>query len=335
MNLRKFIPGFIANDFFRKLISLFLAVLVWERVASRLEDNQNIRAVPVRITVPEGYVVTSMAPSRVDLILKGSKQNLNRLTPADIDISLNIPYPHVGENQIEISRKTITVPHGIAVEAIEPGNMITLKVDERMIKQIKVEPRFTGSLLSGYEYNVLRTNPEFVTVSGPRTVVEKIIGIKTRRILLQKENVEDFECVASVKDEYKNVKITPEDISVKVEIFKKYSTRKYSGVTIKPYGFLPPGTDMNLSASEAAVIIVGEKKEIELLTKSEIHPFVDVSEIDAPGEYTLNLHCWVDKNGMTVKQIQPMTVNVSVKKCSDSVPGKALSFPNNKREGVK
>ena len=308
----RIIPGFIANDFWRKLIALFFAVLVWERVTTRIDDTQKLRGIPLQISMPEGFVMTDDKQPRIDVTLKGSKQRLNKLVPGDVEARIYIKHPQIGQNRLYISKKDIRAPKGVSVAGIEPENFITVHLDEKMTKQVSVKLKYSGSLLDGYALNTSHIIPDTVTVSGPKSLVEKINSVSTRNIVLTKENVDDFECRAYIKNESEKLSIIPKDVLVGIEIYKKYISRTFKSIPIKPLGFIPKERHLVISPDIADVTINGEKNEVELVTPEQINAFIDLSSIDKPGEYTVNVKSWTTNKKLNVKETTPRTVNIKI-----------------------
>lgn len=307
-----FIPGFIANDFWRKVIALFFAVLVWERVTAKLDVSQTMRSIPVTLSMP-GYVLLENRQVRVDLELKGSQQHLNRITSKDIEINVNVDNPQKGLNKVIISKHNITVPKGISVESITPGD-IEIYLDKKMMKKIPIKLIYSGSLLEGYAINPLLIIPQEVTVTGPESIVKTIKYIKTEPITLRKDFVEDFDCQAKLDLEERNISVNPKEISARIEVYQKFNTRRFQDVPIKPFGYMPDGTKFQIEPPNAAVVLKGLKNVIEVTTPDDFKVFVDLSNIDAPGEYTLNVQCLIDNKDLAVRKIIPATVNVTVTK---------------------
>ena len=308
----RLIPGFIAHDFWRKLIALFFAILVWDRVTTRIDDTQKLRGIPVHISMPEGFVIIDDALPKIDVTVKGSKRRLNRLTPGDIESKVYISHPHVGQNRIFIAKKNIKAPKGVSIAGIEPENYITVNLDEKVTKQVPVKLKYSGSLLDGYALNTLHIIPETVTVYGPKSQVEKINSVNTRNIVLTKENVDDFEYQANIRNESKNISIIPKDVHVKIEIYRKYISRTFNSIEIKPFGYLPKGRHLVIQPDHADVTIEGEKNEVELVTPEQIKLCIDLSRIDKPGEYTVNVKCWMTNSKLSAKEIDPHTVNIII-----------------------
>jgi YbbR domain-containing protein len=261
----------------------------------------------------EEFVLVDNSPPKVDITLKGSKQRLNRITPSDIEVRIFISHPKTGPNIIHIAKNEIKVPKGISVESIEPNEYITIHLDEKEVKRVPVKLRYSGSLLDGYGYNLLHIIPGEVTVTGPKTIVDKIEYVNTKNIILTKENVDDFEDRVDIRNESDNISIIPKDVMVGIEIFQKDISRTFQGIRIQPFGYIPGTGTLKITPEYADITVNGEKQLVEVMTPDRLKPFIDLSAVDKPGNYTLNVQCWPDSNKLTVQEISPKTVNVVIK----------------------
>lgn len=308
----RFVPGFIRHDFWRKTIALFFAILIWARVAAQLQDEQIFRDLPVSITIPSGYIALDDVPITTDVTLKASKQRLLRLKPDDLNVSVRIIKPICGENKITLSKKNVALPPGVSVERMERKHFV-LRLDRNAVKKVPVRLNITGALLDDYTYAVEALIPSDVRVSGPESVVGRLKEIQAAPIVLGKMNVEDFECSLNLKIG-SNVTVSPKIVTVKVDVFKKYDSRTFDALNIKPFGFMPrTSRSVVFDIKTASVKVTGLKQAVELLTAENLHPFVDISEIDKPGEYTLSVQCWSSVDNMLVKEIKPGTVQATVR----------------------
>ncbi len=304
----KIIPGFIAYNFWRKFIALFFAILVWERVTARLDDTQNIRRIPVEINML-GYVMSNDTHVYADVILKGSKQRLNKIKPNDITIEVNLKNPKKGTNKLVIRKSDVSIPKGVAISDIEPDE-ISIDLDEKWTKKVPVKLKHTGTLMEGYALNTVLLVPQEVTISGPKKIIDTIKDISTKPIILGKDNVEDFDYDKLQLDSKRNITVNPKEVFARIEIYKKYDIRQFKDLLIKPFGYVSKGEKLEIKPQQVSVSLGGAKSAIEVITTDKIRPFIDLSGIEKPGEYTLNVQCWLNNSELSVKEIKPATVNV-------------------------
>ncbi len=311
-NRIRIIPGIIANDFWRKIIALFFAILVWERVTARLDVPLKMHGIPVSISMP-GYVLLENRQVKIDIGLNGSQQQFNKITTNDIKIAVTIQNPKEGLNKLTISQHNITVPKGVSISSINPKE-IDIYIDEKITKKVPVKLIYSGSLLEGYAINPLLIIPQEVTITGPESIIGKMEYMKTDPIVLRKDFVEDFDCQSKIDTENKNIAVNPKEISARIEVFKEFEIRKFKNIPIKPLGYIQNSNKMQIKTNNALVIVEGLKNIIEVTTSDEIRVFIDLSNIEKPGEYTLNVQCLLENNNLSVKEISPKTVNVLITK---------------------
>ncbi len=238
---------------------------------------------------------------------------MNKITTNDIKITVTVKNPKEGLNKLIISKKNITVPNGVSISSIKPRD-IDIYIDEKITKKVPVKLIYSGSLLEGYAINPLLIIPQEVTITGPKSIIKKMEYTKTDPIVLRKDFVEDFDCQTKIDTGNKNIEVNPKEISARIEVFKKFDIRKFKDIPIKPFGYIPHSNKIEIKPSNAVVTVKGLKNIIEVTTPEEIKVFIDLSNIEKPGEYTLNVKCLLDNKDLTVQEISPTTVNVLVTK---------------------
>ena len=311
----EFVPGFIRNDFLRKLIALFFAILVWQRVYNQIAEPDTLRDIPVKITLPGTLERLNDVPLKVNMKIKAPRRIKNNLSVNDIHINIKIDEPAVEKNPLVISHridpaKDIVMPSGIHIVQIEP-EIISINVDRKISKTVPVKLTYSGMLMEGYSYRLVSLIPNQVVITGPQSIIQQMKEIKTEPVPLRKENVEDFECSVDlvVKD---NVIASRQKITAQFEIFKKYDVREFNDIPIKPFGSPLTPAKAILTPDKAFIIVDGVKKSVEIMNENQLHPFVDISGLKVPGKYELNVKCWLDDEFVTVKELNPKKIQVEL-----------------------
>ena len=313
----RFIPGFIRHDFLRKLIALFFAVLIWQRVDSEIAEPDTLRDIPVQISLPANLERTNETPIRVSLKVKASRRILNNLSLNDINIKVKLNESSVHKNSLAISyridpKKDISLPSGITVLQVTPET-IEISVDRKVSKTVPVELICSGVLLDGYSFRESAVIPKQVIITGPQSIIDPMKEIKTQPIILKTINVEDFECDVKL-DIKNNVVANRAAVTAQIEIYKKYDVREFSNMSIKTYGSAASPCKAILQPPQAFIIIKGVKKSVEIMQETALHPFVDISGLKVPGKYSLKIKCWADDKDVRVKEIKPKKIDVELKK---------------------
>ena len=311
------IPGFIRNDFIRKMIALFFAVFIWQRVDDEITQPDTLRDVEVNIQLPHNLVRLDDNNIKLDVSVKASRRILSKLTKEDIELQVKVDPGELKKHPMLISHRIdkvtdIKVPNGVTVTGVKP-EIISFTVDRKMTRTLPVKLEYSGYLLEEYSYRVTNIIPKNVIVIGPESIVGEMKFIKSKPVILKPENVEDFEVDTSLVAQ-KNVSLSRKIVTVQIEIYRKYDTNDFPDIPVKPLGFPSSPAIIKFIPSEVTTTIYGIRKSLEILKPEEIHPFVDISGLKVPGTYNLKVKYWVDKNDVTVRGCAPETIKVELRK---------------------
>ena len=313
------IPGFFKNDFLRKAIALFFAILFYFTVTSRLGIEEKVNNIPVQIDIPTSLVNIGQFTPKVSLIIKGSKGILKQINRSSFKIRAAVQLSDYIAGEVytlRLSNSNISCPLGVKVLRIEPRDLL-LNLDRKVSKKVKVIADFANedALPAEYAVDKVTFQPSEVMVAGPESILEKIYSVKSRPIPLSSSVVDSFDYTAKLQQD-PSISISPDRVNARVEIIRQNKT-----VTLKniPINVLEaPGRVGKfkvelLSSPHAAVTLSGLKSTIDLLKNDSVKPYVDVSAMDTPGTYSMGVSCWISSNDkITVKNIYPEKVQVKI-----------------------
>lgn len=170
---------------FSMLLSLAISFGLWLYVVTVIspEWEATYYNVPVELTGVEhlnaqNLLIVSDPSLSMDLTLRGSRTDLNKLSNANITILADASkISTAGEHKLKL---TFSYPGSIQSGMVEVMSSdpqeITVTVAEQLSKTISVEVYYTGSVPAGYEVDKTNISMDHttVTVRGPRDVVEQI-----------------------------------------------------------------------------------------------------------------------------------------------------------------
>ena len=161
---------------------LWLYVITVEQPESE-ETYYNIPVVLQNETVlaERGLMIVSERPE-VTLRLAGSRTNLNQLNESNINVIANvnsIVTPGTHELTYSVSYPG-SVPAGSITRQSSTPDMITLKVENKITKQVNVVPEYVGSVAEGLIADKENVAIDFaaIEVSGPESVLSQITQAK-------------------------------------------------------------------------------------------------------------------------------------------------------------
>jgi len=179
----KSIPYKMRHNVGLKLLSLGLAFVVWLLVVAYYnpETTNLIKDIPVTINYDDaileeqGLILVTIPEETVDVQIEGRRENLALIgkdkVSARIDIS-SVTKP--GEYDLPI---VIGVDGQTVTTVNQSIDKITLKFEKAVKTQFTVEAATEGKVAKGYVLEKV-ANPTVVTVTGPESIVTKIVTIQ-------------------------------------------------------------------------------------------------------------------------------------------------------------
>ncbi|MEM9293545.1 MAG: CdaR family protein [Acidobacteriota bacterium] len=169
-----------------KLLSLVLAVTLWLVVSSKdVPEETSQRVVQASVTYsspPPGLILLDPLPE-VEVRLRARESVLRSLNPQMVAVVLDLSTNSVGSFDKLIGPENVLVPEGIDVVSVAPANT-TLELDVLDTRLLPVRVELDGEPAAGSKLIGWQVDPEEVTVTGPRTVLQGINNLATERVVL-------------------------------------------------------------------------------------------------------------------------------------------------------
>ncbi len=180
-----FLNELFFRNIIRKLISIFLAIVIWYLVDSTLTTTKTFHNIPVKIVgLPEGKTVEGLQPNgllskRVSLILSGRRSFLDRLSPSDFEVVIDAGNQPQDEWVATITKRNLV---GLSSEINIQGEVSKVSHKNFIIKLVNLShekiPIFVtqpiGEPPKGYQYLDIWPYQLTLSVSGPESQVSKL-----------------------------------------------------------------------------------------------------------------------------------------------------------------
>ncbi|GAB4251083.1 CdaR family protein [Deferrisoma sp.] len=164
-----------------KLLSLGFAVLLWMFVVGEKRSEVSL-TVPLELTgIPSDRVVVSPVPEAIRVRVNGPRTLLAAIDPAKLRVSLDLEGVQPGISSFEILPSRLNLPRGVDVTYISPS-VITVDVDRRVEKTVRVKPRLRGSPAEGFEVVSVEAEPAEVRVSGAERALRALTEVPTEPV---------------------------------------------------------------------------------------------------------------------------------------------------------
>ncbi len=172
--LRKYV---IANLPF-KIVSLAIAILLWWAVGR----DQPIE-VPVTVALefqhaPANLEVNSDSPFQARVTLRGPERLLQGMNPSEVHAVLDLRGAAPGERTFDLTAQDIVAPRSVKVVQIVPSQF-HISFDRSVTRDVRVQPRVIGTLLSGYGIARVEAEPASIAIVGPERRIEDLSAAVT------------------------------------------------------------------------------------------------------------------------------------------------------------
>ena len=303
------IPGFIRNDFWRKLIALFFAAIVYLSIAFQLHEERVISEIPVEVRASDQELILDEVPDiRTMIQVRGPKTKISELSALNFSAAVEIGEAerrNDGSYRVTLSAKNFHGPDGVKIKAINPAEL-TLRLQRRITKKVPVKTRFKGRLSESFRIEKTEQIPNEVTVSGPENEVTLIREIPTEPIPLSPE-VEDSILYRAKLTPPPRSRVTPEQVEVQVSIERNLNEVECRKLPVALLCDRDAAFDVAFVEKNPCVDV---KLHIPASARSEFTPeklliYVDVTRLKSPGIHKVRVEAHVRGSAGKVRSIHP------------------------------
>ncbi len=266
------IRAIFIEDWSLKLLALAITLGLWFGVTGqRTPATIRLSNVQLNFRLPGELEVGNDPASNVDVILTGNKEALDRLNSRSLIAFVDVSGYQQGTHSVRLMRDTVTMdlPEGVHVDSIDP-NMIPLRLEPRMVREVPVEVDVIGKPPTGYEFLGATVTPSSITLRGPASHVNEISKVKTEKIGLDGLTSDTSISQSPIAIDDKKVVISEPVVSVSLKIGEQRVEKVFSGVAVKERSGAIARPDF------ASVTVYGDRSAIENLRSQDLQILLDV-----------------------------------------------------------
>lgn len=323
-----------------KIISLLSAMVLWMYVMAIVdpEETKLFENIPVTITNKNelnerDLVIYPEQDLTTNIYVTGKLSNLKKVTKDDINVYGQINNPLEGNNEIYLK---VSTSQRVNYDFKNPVMIVTLEKIISEDKSIKVD--ITGSGKNNVDNIMLQDNIDKVSVSGPRSLVNKV----KRVVGTVKVNGELNDFSQSIKLEpvdangkvVEGIELEKDSVNVNITLL----TQKTVPITLK----LPDNSEsgVNYTMSQNTVTIKGKKDIVDSINDIETQP-VKLSEIlpgtskdiylQVPSGITIETkYITIKKNSEenAVAEYTYTAENIEIRNNTENIDKSKIKFPN-------
>lgn len=239
----------ITNNLGMKLISLFLALILWSHVRGEVNPLETASVdVPLKIQTPRDIVLMNenSLPEKVTVLLRGPRLALrnikggalaNPLAPTEqapnvingaVSAGLDFSHGRVGEQDVSV--KVASNVEDVDVMGVKPSN-VTVSLDRAQSLPFPIRVQLAPSLEEGLSIVRAEAAPQEVRVYGPSNTLDDIAIVKARinSKTLTPGAPKTMQAHLVAQDKHGNsvrgVHLSPDTVSVSVALREEKLTR--------------------------------------------------------------------------------------------------------------
>ena len=239
--------------------ALLVAIVAWVFVNSGTSVQQR-RSVRIQyLQTPEGLSFHKTPLKNFKVNLKGSFYDVRALSDDALFYLVDLRDVKAGIHKVNIDLANLRLP--LDVEAANPNPRIfNIHLEELYAKDVGVKVTLVGSPQEGYSVVNVLTNPQFVTLSGPRSIVEKLDYAEIN-VSLEGRSI-SFSSQMKPSVMYGEIEAI-DPVLVEIELEPIMTTKEFKNVPVLVEG----GWSADISPPETTLTLRGIQSDLENLKK--------------------------------------------------------------------
>ena len=172
------VTDLITRNFFWKLLSVMIAVLLWMILVAEQEMTTSLSATVQYRNMPRGLELSSELIDAIHLEVRGPANQLGPAMLANTALQLDLSTLSAGERTISVGQNNVNLPRGVELLRAVPGQ-IRIRLEPMMIREVPVQVRFAGPPPPGFRLEDPEVSPPRLRIAGPASKVNQVEVVQT------------------------------------------------------------------------------------------------------------------------------------------------------------
>lgn len=302
--------GMVFHNKWLKLLSLLMATISWYVIQDAISFEVEIPDIRLQIQVQEGMAVLNQSASTVDVIFRGSQEDIQRLDPRRLQAVVDMTQTEEASKEVVLTPGVIHGVRGARAVAVHPAR-IHVTLDRQAEKRLPVKGRTVGVPLSG-EVEAIICEPSTVLLRGSAAKLRTTDCVYTQPVDVD-GRVESFVRRSALQPPGDNwvVQMEPSDVQVKVTLMRRSATLEKKGVPVSAIVDPRAGLVVDIQPPVVDVVLMGYASGVPAPEEGRpIRALVDCMGRLTPGEFVLPVR--VMAGGEVSAVTRPETVRVTL-----------------------
>jgi hypothetical protein len=171
------------NNFIIKLVCIALAVVLWAIVSSQNIESVDITVPVSAVNLSPEYAVVSMQKKTATVKVRGNKDLMKTVSRKMVTIEVDLKNPVIGKNQkyplvLEKNEEYANLDFELKDDKIQ------ITVEKKISKIVPVRVSAAGKGADNLIPVQFKTIPQFITVTGPESIVSNVPFVETETLPL-------------------------------------------------------------------------------------------------------------------------------------------------------
>ena len=253
--LERWLRRIFVDDLRLKLVAIGITLVLWFAVTGQKRPaSKRLPGVQLSYVHSESLAISNDPPTRVDITVSGSKDEIDQLNPANLLATLVLGDNGTGNRVLRLTRDDVTIdqlPPSVRIDSFQPGTVL-VRLEPKIERQVDVTPKLEGKIADGFEVRNASAVPAKVRLRGPASILNELKNVSTESVVIDGRTTSfDLNSVA-VDVPSDKVEVLDSDVQVHVEIAPKPVDKTYRNV---PVGERPQVAALNPSLRQAQIIL--------------------------------------------------------------------------------
>lgn len=296
-----------------KILAVVLAVVAWYAIREAISSEAMVKNIRVKVITDEGWAVLDQSVADVDVLFRGSEEDLRYLNREQITVSVAMRGRKSREGTVvmHLGPENVKALTGARAVRVDP-NEITLSLDREGDKEVPVKADVVGTPPEDFEVSKVICTPATVVVHGPRQRLAMVETVRTEAIDLE-GRLRSFQLNRAILPlgESWSARVEPDSVNVQVAIVQRTARIEFDNVRVsalvRPNSrdavqFWPPTVKVTLS---------GKSELLGNVEKEKLLAFVDCSSLERGARVSLPVRVPIAA-GLDVVSIEPPMVGAEI-----------------------
>lgn len=177
--MKRFLREYLLKNWNLKATAILFTLILWLFIRAD-PGPERVVAVPLEVLLPRQMAITNDRPATVDVTMRGAAfSNIQPIPTCIVDLQ----EASEGEHIVTLTPENVSISQGSRIEVLQVNPArITLFLEQTISKRVDIVVPIQGVPAEGFEVYASSSEPDSVTVSGPRSQIEPLEEISTETI---------------------------------------------------------------------------------------------------------------------------------------------------------